>query len=160
MPQPREPLPPEPPDGTRAVPPDAPAISRPTALVAACVLVLVQSAALIGLGAAWAADLVRGNAQSPGATAFLVLFALGVAAVLIAGARGLWLGRRWARSPVITWQLLLAVMAIGWLRAEASVWVIGLLVSAAAVVVALLLPAVVAATSERPPRTAGGSPML
>ena len=113
---------------------------------------------MAGLAIAWAADLVRGRSEMPGATVFLVLFALGVAAVLVAGARGLWRGRRWARSPVMTWQLLIGVMAIGWLTAEPAVWAMAVLASALVVAAGLLLPAVVAATSDRAPGSDGGSP--
>lgn len=123
--------------------------TRPTALAAVCLVVLVQAALLLGLGVAWGVDLVRGASRLPGATAFLVVFALGVAAALAASARGLWRGRRWARSPVMTWQLLLAVMAIGWLGAEPTVWAAAVLASAVVVAGGLLLPPVVAATSGR-----------
>ncbi|QTE31313.1 hypothetical protein J4E96_04175 [Pengzhenrongella sicca] len=118
-------------------------------MAVACLLVLVQAAAALGLGVAWAADLVRGRVELPGATAFLALSAVAVAAILVAGARGLWRGRRWARAPIITWQLLLVVMAIGWFSADPSAWALVLLVAVVFVVVALLLPAVVAATSGR-----------
>jgi len=141
--------------------PSALARSRPAALAAVCLVVLVQGALLLGLGVAWVTDLMRGASQLPGATAFLVLFALGIAAVLIAGARGLWRGRRWARSPVMTWQLLLVVMAIGWLGAEPTVWAMAVLASALVVAVGLLLPPVVAATSGRARMPdGGGSPVL
>lgn len=125
------------------------AVRRPAALIVAGLIVLVQAAALVGLAVAWASDLLRGRTDVPAATAFLVLFALGIAAVLIYGARALWRGRRWARAPIITWQILLVVMALGWLGAEVTAWAVALLVSAIAVVVTLLLPAVVAATSDR-----------
>ena len=141
-----------------AIEPRADTGSLPVALAGVCLVVVVQAAVLAGLAIAWAADLVRGRSEVPGATVFLVLFALGVAAVLVAGARGLWHGRRWARSPVMTWQLLLGVMAIGWLTAEPAAWAMAVLASALVVAVGLLLPAVVAATSDRTPRPGGGSP--
>jgi hypothetical protein len=122
---------------------------RPVALVVLCGLILLQAGLLVGLAGAWVLDLVRGAVQLPAATVFLVLFALGVAAVLALSARGLWSGRRWARSPVMTWQVLLVVMAVGWLGSDASPWVVAVLVSAIAVGVGLLLPSVVAATVDR-----------
>ena len=115
-----------------------------------CVLVLLQAGALVGLAVAWTADLVRGASALPAATVFLALFALGVAAVLVLAARGLWAGRRWARSPVMTWQVLLVVMAIGWLGSDPPWWVVLVLLSALLVGVALHVPAVVAATVEHP----------
>ncbi|WP_448630006.1 hypothetical protein [Cellulomonas soli] len=93
---------------------------RPALLVAVCTLVLVEVAALAGLGAVFGLQLVRGDASTPGATVFLALFCWGVAAVLALCARGLWRGRRWARSPVMTWQIMLVVLALGWFGVEAE----------------------------------------
>jgi len=107
----------------------------------------VEALAFLGLGVAFVVDLTRGNADLPAATVFLALFALGVAALLAGGARGLWRGRRWARSPVMTWQILLVVMSLGWLGVEASVWAVAVAVVAVLVAVGLLLPPVVAATT-------------
>lgn len=115
-----------------------------------CALVLLQSVALVGLAVAWLAGLVRGGSQVPAATLFLAAFAAGVAVVLVLAVRGLWSGRRWARSPVMTWQVLLVVLSIGWLGAEASAWAVGVLASAVVVAVGLVLRPVVAVTAERP----------
>ncbi|MDM7831785.1 hypothetical protein [Cellulomonas edaphi] len=134
---------------------------RPPLLVAVCLLVLVEALAFVGLAIAWLVDLLRGDVEIPGAVVFLVVFALGIAALLAAAARGLWNGRRWARSPVITWQVLLVVMAIGWLGVEISVWAVAVLVVALAVGVGLLLPPVVAATtSSAAPPTQAEEPVV
>ena len=129
---------------------------RPALLAVLCLVILVQAAVLVGLGGAWLKDLVTGASQLPGATVFLVAFALGIAALLIAAARALWNGRRWARSPVLTWQLLLIAMSVGWLRTEPTGWAIAVLASAVVVGVGLLLPPVIAATSGRPARPDDG----
>jgi predicted MFS family arabinose efflux permease len=123
---------------------------RPAVLALLCALVVLQAGALVGMAVAFVTDLVRGVSQLPGATMFLALFALGLAAVLVQAARGLWAGRRWARSPVMTWQVLLVVMGVGWLTADPTWWVVAVLVSAVVVGVGLLLPRVVAATVDRP----------
>lgn len=115
-------------------------------LVVVCVLVLLEAALLVGVGIAFGTELVRG-ASVPGAAAFLLAFMLGVAAVLVASSRGLWQGRRWSRSPVLTWQLLLVVLAIGWLGVESTWWAGLVLVVAVVVGVGLVLPSVVAATT-------------
>ncbi|MFI2754606.1 hypothetical protein ACGIF2_14340 [Cellulomonas sp. P22] len=126
---------------------------RPSRLLAAiCLLVLLEAALLVGLGVAFAVELVRG-AQLPAAMVFLVVFLVAVAAVLGASARGLWRGRRWARSPVVTWQLLLVVLSIGWLQVEPSAWAVAVLVGALVIVAGLVVPSVVAATTG----TAAGS---
>jgi hypothetical protein len=108
--------------------------------------VLLEAVAFAVLGVAFLVELVRGRSVLAGASLFLVAFALGVAAVLVASARGLWRGRRWARSPVMTWQIMLVVLALGWFGVEPTWW--SAVVVAVAVVVGggLLLPAVVAAT--------------
>ena len=95
--------------------------TRPPVLLVVCCLIVLEAAAFAGLGLAVGAELVRGRATMPGATAFLAVCALGVAALLGLCARGLWRGRRWARSPVIMWQILLVVLALGWYSAEPSV---------------------------------------
>jgi len=123
---------------------------RPAVLAVLCVLVVLQAGALVGMAVAFVTDLVRGVSELPGATVFLAVFALGVAAVLVLAARGLWAGRRWARSPVMTWQVLLVVMSVGWFSADPAWWVVAVLLSALVVGVGLLLPPVVAATVDRP----------
>ena len=152
-----------PPDPRSSAPvparPTAPAGSRPTVLAALCLIVLVQAAVLIGLGSAWVRDLLSGTSEMSGATLFLIAFALGIAALLIASARALWRGRRWARSPVVTWQILLIAMSIGWLGVERTGWAVAVLASALLVMVGLLLPAVVAATGGRASAADGGPPV-
>jgi hypothetical protein len=121
---------------------------RPAVLLVVCALVTLEAAAFLGLGVAWTADVVRGVASLPAASLFLAAFGLGIAALLLLAARGLWRGRRWARSPVITWQILLVVLALGWLGAQPSVWAVIVLVVATLVGVGLLLPSVAAVTAR------------
>ncbi|WP_146845190.1 hypothetical protein [Cellulomonas terrae] len=121
----------------------------PPVLLVVCLLVTLEAAAFLGLAVAWAADVVRGAATMPAASLFLVAFAAGVALLLLLAARGLWRGRRWARSPVIMWQILLAVLAIGWLGADPAVWPVVVLVVAVLIGGGLLLPSAVAATARR-----------
>ncbi|WP_421740904.1 hypothetical protein [Cellulomonas sp.] len=122
---------------------------RPVALLVVCLLVTLEAAAFLGLGVAWTVDVLRGTATMPGASLFLAAFGAGIALLLLLAARGLWRGRRWARSPVIMWQILLVVLAIGWLGAEPTAWAVLVLVVAVAIGVGLLLPAVVAVTARR-----------
>jgi len=124
---------------------------RPTLLLLVCALVTLEAAAFLGLGVAWTTDVVRGTATMPGASLFLAAFGIGIALLLLLAARGLWRGRRWARSPVIMWQILLVVLALGWLTSGASVWGVVVLVVATLVGVGLLLPSVVAVTGRRQP---------
>lgn len=93
-------------------------------------------------------ELVRGGSQSVGVSGFLVVFALGVAAVLAASVRGLLGGQRWARSPVATWQILQGVVAVSSLQVGVTPWVVAALVLALAVLVLLMLRPVVEATTR------------
>lgn len=118
-------------------------------LLVVCCLIVLEAAAFAGLGLALAAELLRGRASMPGATAFLTVCALGVAGLLGLCARGLWNRRRWARSPVIMWQILLVCLAVfefGAQPAAASV----VIVIAGAIGCGLLLPPVVRATTPPP----------
>jgi len=124
--------------------------ARPAALAVVCLTVLLQAASLLGLGAAWATDLARGRSDVPGATVFLMVFAWAVAAVLTFGARSLWRGRRVARAPIFTWQLILAVLSYSWITNEPTAWATAVLVSAVVVGLGLFLPAVAAATGAVP----------
>jgi hypothetical protein len=126
-------------------------------LVLVCLLVLLEATLLVGVGIAFGVELVRG-ASVPGAAVFLLVFMLGVAAVLIASARGLWQGRRWSRSPVLTGQLLLIVLALGWLGVEPTWWASLVLVVAVVVGTGLVLPSVVAATTGTVRWAEDGSP--
>jgi hypothetical protein len=125
----------------------SPRPAPPLLLAVVCLLTLLEAALAAGLGIAWAIDLVTGRAEAAGATAFLALFALGIACLLGACARGLWRGRRWARSPVMTWQVPLIVLAVGWLGAEVTVWAVLVLAVALVVGIGLVLPPVVRATA-------------
>jgi hypothetical protein len=134
-------------DGMAPVPRLLPVTDRrPAALLVVCLLVIVEAAAFLGLAVAWTVDVVRGSATMPGASLFLAAFGAGVAALLVLAARGLWRGRRWARSPVVMWQILLVVLAIGWLRSEPTGWAVTVLVVAVLIGVGLLLPGVVPTT--------------
>jgi hypothetical protein len=108
--------------------------------------VLLEGVVMAGLAVFVVTVLVSGASQLPGAMAFLAGFCALIAAVLIASARALMNGKRWARSPVITWQVLVAVMGVGWYGAEQTVGTAVALVAATAVVTLLLLPSVVATT--------------
>ena len=122
---------------------------RPAVLLVVCLLVTLEAAAFLGLAVAWAADVVRGAATMPAASLFLAAFGAGVALLLLLAARGLWRGRRWARSLVIMWQILLAVLAVGWLSVELTAWAAIVLTVAVLTGVGLLLPPVVVATRRR-----------
>jgi hypothetical protein len=115
--------------------------------------IALEAIALVGAAVLVLVELLLGDSLSVGVSVFLVLFAAGVAAVLVASARGLLRGQRWARSPVATWQLLQAVVAISWLQYQVTPGGIGTLVLALVVLVGLMLRPVVVATTRDSVRT-------
>ncbi len=124
-------------------------------LAALCVAVLVEALVVAGLGAVYLVDavgaLLRGDgARTAGMALFLAVFGLGVGLLLAAAARGLWRGLRWGRAPVMTFQVLLVVVGLGWVTSRAAPgWVVALPVLAVLVAAALVSRPVTAATVDR-----------
>lgn len=143
-------VPPRDPSGTPPEPrPGTPGeTSRPPALVALLAGVGIEVVALVAGAVVVLVELVAGGSQAVGVSVFLVVFALGVAAVLAASLRGLLRGQRWARSPVATWQILQAVVAVSSLQVGVTAWVVAGLVLALVVLVLLMLRPVVEATTR------------
>lgn len=124
-----------------------PAPARPPAAVRALsALVLVQAVALLGVAVALVVGLVRGTSL-PGPVAFMAVLALGVAALLAGAARALLGGHRWGRAPVLTVQILLVVLAVGWLGSGVAAWFVVVLVLAVVTAVLVVVPPVVAWTA-------------
>lgn len=116
----------------------------------ACALVWLQAAACVVAAAALVVVLARG-AQLPAASAALVVLALGTAAALALAGRALLAGgRRWARSPVLTTQVLLGALTVAGWTTTPQPWPPLVLAVAVGVAVALLTPPAVAWTM--PPR--------
>jgi len=109
-------------------------------------LVLLEALAVAVIAGALVVALVRGTTM-PGPVVFLAVLAAGFAAVLGGAGRALLQGRRWGRAPVMTVQILLVVLAVGWLGVEVAAWSVGVLVLAVAVGGLLVTPAVVAWTT-------------
>lgn len=109
-------------------------------------LVLLQALAVAVIAVALVVALVRGTSM-PGPVVFLILLAAGVAAVLGGAGRALLRGHRWGRSPVMTVQILLVALAVGWLGVEVAVWSVVVLALAVVVGALLVTPAVVAWTT-------------
>lgn len=110
------------------------------------IAVWVEAGALAVAGGFAAFEMTR-----PGATIaadlFLAAFAWGMALLLFFSVRGLRAGQRWARSPVMTWQLFQVVIGMTWVTAQFHVGAILLLVLAVVVIWALMTRAVVAVTA-------------
>ncbi|MBO1750979.1 hypothetical protein J4G33_04100 [Actinotalea sp. BY-33] len=119
----------------------------PVVLRVALVLVLLEAAVLTALSLWWLVVLVGEGSRVLAVALFLLLFGLGVAAVLVAAARALLAGSRRARGPVITWQLLQGATAVTLLQGGIA-WGWPLLALAAAILVLLMTRPVVAHTTH------------
>lgn len=126
----------------------------PAPLRGALLVVVVEAAGLLGLAVAFLLDVLRGLVLDVGTTVAMAVFFLGLAVVLIAGGRALWRGRRWGRGPVITWQLLQAVMAIAVTGVLPVSLVVLLVLMSAGVIAGILWP------SSREYASGTGSPSV
>lgn len=106
-------------------------------------LVLVEAGILLGVTFWWVGVAVVVGTSTPGTAVFLVLFAGAVSVALVAAARALRRGSRRARAPLVTWQLLQALVAVTLLQAvdppTALLWGVGLAVVLAGGVLATVL---------------------
>ena len=108
-------------------------------------LVWVEALVSVAVAVTFVVVVVRG-AQLPAASLTLAVIAGGLAALLVGAGRALVRGRRWARSPVITVQVLLVVMALSSWRTAPQPWPTVGLALGLAVTTGLLLPPVVSWT--------------
>ena len=126
---------------------------RPRALLAVVVAVALEALLMLGVVVLYGVELVVADAADPrGAVATAVLAAL-VGVGLALAARGLLAGRRWARAPIMTWQLVqVAAVALPLLGAggtRSTGLGLGLLALGLVAGGGLFAPSVVAATTDR-----------
>ncbi len=122
---------------------------RPAALIIALAVVALQVLGLTVLAVAGLGGLVGTPAAGQITIVTLAVVLLGLAFLIGAAAWALWQGRRWGRGPVVTWQLLLLVIGVS--RVGADAWWATVLPAVAAVVVlvGVLTPASRRATDRR-----------
>jgi O-antigen/teichoic acid export membrane protein len=127
------------------------AVSRPTAWLSAlqtvAALVAAQGALLVGIAGFYVVELVVATATDVARALVSALLALVAGVGLWQVGRGLFRGRRWARSPALVTNLILLPVAIGLL--QGGRWYLGVpLLTAAVAVVVLLFTSSVNATLE------------
>ncbi len=116
--------------------------------------VVLEALVLLVVAGAYVALLVGQGTADLLFAALTVALAVGVAVGLLACARGLLRHRRWARAPVITWQLLqtaTVLPAIPALQGPPRAGAVALLVLAGVAVVGLFTPSVLRATDPGGP---------
>ena len=111
--------------------------SRPTSLLLAAVLLAAEALAALVFGAI-ALTQIRISRAEVGAG--VAIWMLGYGALLLAIARGVFLGRRWSRAPAIATQLILLPIAFSF-RAAPTTWLAGAIaVVAVTILVGVLHP--------------------
>lgn len=137
-------------EGPAHVPAPAPVEDpwRNLPLLIALVVAGLEGLVLVA-AAVWSiASTVRAGFDNAAVAIALAVFMLLFVGLLVLGIHALWLGRRWGRGPVLTWQLIQAAIAFS-VIGKAPGWALYPMIVASIVVgVGLLLPASVAATSR------------
>jgi hypothetical protein len=112
----------------------APARREPGALAG---LAVFGQAVTVGVLGIWAAvSGITGHADDRLAAEIMAGLALLTAAGLAVAARGLFFGRRWARAPVLVWELIMLPVGVSLAQAVPAAGAL-VLASAAAVLVAI-----------------------
>ena len=113
----------------------------PWPLVTACLVIVLEAAALGGMAGTFVVDVVRGSVTAVGATLVMTVLFLGLAAVLVLAARALARGQRWGRGPAVTWQLLQGASGVAGAATSPPLLTVALVGTAAVVLVGVLWPA-------------------
>lgn len=119
-------------DGARQ-PADSGRPALPLPLRAAVVVLALQAAGLVLLGAGYAVSGLVGRPEDRLATVLAGLLAVVLGGLLLPVARGLGRCRGWALSPTVVTEVLVGVVAIGLLQGGVPLVGVPLLVSAAVV---------------------------
>ncbi len=131
--------------------PDGSAGSRvPAGLKLVLGALVLEALALAAVAGLLVETLLRGRAADTGLDLATTTFCLLLAGLLVACARALWAGRRWARSPVLTLQLL-TLFALAGPALRSDRWWIGIALAALSLVAGagLFLPQVMTHTRGR-----------
>jgi hypothetical protein len=135
--------------------PQVAADRRPAALLLVVAAVVVEALVVLAAALLYLVLLLRSGTVDLLFAALTLVFTAGVGLGLLACVRGLLRGHRWARAPVVTWQLLQGLITAQVVRSEAPIPVaLGaavLLVLSFVVVVALFHSSVVSATGGPQP---------
>lgn len=92
------------------------AIRRHPAVWATAALLALEGLTLVVVAVVGASDLLPGRERVLGVAVALTLSAAGAAWLLLASAYGVTLGRAWVRGPVITVQVLAALVGVSFLQ--------------------------------------------
>ena len=127
-------------------------VLRPIGLVSAAILVFLEALVILGLAGYLLIEIISGQSKSFGTAVSLFAIVLLCAAWIGYAGRGLLLGRRWARSTSVFWQLVQLAIASASFDGRGANAVIGVSLIVPSVIVLWLLftKKVVAATRDEP----------
>lgn len=109
----------------------------------------IEAIALFAGGILLLVALIGGFTDDKSMAVFVLVFGCGMGLVLVLMLRQLLRGKRWARGPLITWQLFQIAVAVPLLQGSTP-WIgVVLLGLAAAVTIGMFTPAVLAQTTDR-----------
>ena len=117
-------------------------MSRPRPLLVAVGLLALQGASFVGYAFVVLVQAVRGDRTTVLGAVLLAVLLVAWGGCLGLAARGLWDGRRWARSPVVVTELLLLAVGIPLAQGAGRPAGIVLVVVAVVVLAAVLSPPV------------------
>jgi hypothetical protein len=102
----------------------------------AALVVFGQAVTVVGLGLWTVVEGITGNVDDRVAAELMAALALLAGIALAFAARGLFFARRWARSPVVVWELIMLPVGLSLARAIPAAGAV-VLASAAGVLLAL-----------------------
>lgn len=109
----------------------------------------IEAAALAAGAILLTIALIGGFTDDTSMAVFVMVFGGGMAAILAITLRNLFRGKRWARGPLITWQIFQLTVAVPLLQGSTP-WIgVALLILALIVTIAMFTPTVLRVTTDR-----------
>lgn len=109
----------------------------------------IETAALLAGAILLIVALIGDFTDDKSMAVFVLVFGAGTGIVLAWTLKSLYRGKRWARGPLVTWQLFQLTVAIPVLQGSTPLIGVVLLLLAIIVMVGLFTPSVLAATTDR-----------
>src|SRR5690606_20599860 len=109
--------------------------ARPRRITAAAALLGLQGLVVAGFGVVLLVRLVTNRPEQVVSAATLAVTVLVLSLLPLVAARGLWLSRRWSRSPALVVQLMVLPVAWQLVQRDGVLLVVGLAVGATAIAV-------------------------
>lgn len=109
----------------------------------------IEAAALFAGALLLTVALIGGFTDDTSMAVFVLVFGGGMGVLITLMIRNLVRGKRWARGPLITWQLFQLAVAFPLMQGSTPLIGVGLLILAVIVTIAMFTPGVLRATTDR-----------